>query len=180
MQSFLITSTDKCHNLTRLFASSYYFTFQICHYNHIEMINCRQFTNIFNSCTFLTTSSIREVLNKKHSFCCRLIFRPFLRQIGADTTSYSRYLTVFLLRFPNKGQTAPMSGCGKFSSGDGKRIQIRAGEHGVQPILVFLQTTIHSFLIAERFWFFLITSAIKISQMAACKPLESQRFRISL
>ena len=42
-----------------------------------------------------------------------------------------------------------MSGCGKFSSGDGKRIQIRAGEHGVQSVLVFLQTTIHSFLVAE-------------------------------
>ena len=35
-----------------------------------------------------------------------------------------------------------MSGCGKFSPGHGKRIQIRAGEHGVQSVLVFLQTTI--------------------------------------
>lgn len=42
-----------------------------------------------------------------------------------------------------------MSGCGKFSSGDGKRIQIRAGEHGVQSVLVFLQTTIHGFPVAE-------------------------------
>ena len=42
-----------------------------------------------------------------------------------------------------------MSGCEKFSSGDGKRIQIRAGEHGVQSVLVFLQTTIHGFPVAE-------------------------------
>ena len=42
-----------------------------------------------------------------------------------------------------------MSGCGKFSSGDGKRIQIRAGEHGVQSVLVFPQSAIHCFLIAE-------------------------------
>ena len=42
-----------------------------------------------------------------------------------------------------------MSGCGKFSSGDGKRIQIRAGEHGVQPILVLHQSAIHRFLITE-------------------------------
>ena len=42
-----------------------------------------------------------------------------------------------------------MSGCGKFSSGDGKRIQIRASEHGVQSVLVFLQTTIHGFLVAK-------------------------------
>ena len=42
-----------------------------------------------------------------------------------------------------------MSGCGKFSSGNGKRIQIRAGEHGVQPILVLPQSAIHCFLIAE-------------------------------
>ena len=42
-----------------------------------------------------------------------------------------------------------MSGCGKFSSGDGKRIQIRAGEHGVQSVLVFPQSAIRCFLIAE-------------------------------
>ena len=55
----------------------------------------------------------------------------------------------FSAPFPEKGQTAPVSGCGKFSSGDGKRIQIRAGEHGVQSVLVFLQTTIHGFPVAE-------------------------------
>ena len=42
-----------------------------------------------------------------------------------------------------------MSGCGKFSPGDGERIQIGTGEHGVKPILVFHQSTIHRFLIAE-------------------------------
>ena len=42
-----------------------------------------------------------------------------------------------------------MSGCGKFSSGDGKRIQIRAGEHGVQTVFVFRQSAVHRFLIAE-------------------------------
>ena len=42
-----------------------------------------------------------------------------------------------------------MSGCGKFSSGDGKRIQIGTSEHGVQSVLVFLQTTIHGFPVAE-------------------------------
>ena len=47
-----------------------------------------------------------------------------------------------MLRFPK-------TGCGTFSSGDGKRIQIRAGEHGVQPILVLPQSAIHCFLIAE-------------------------------
>ena len=42
-----------------------------------------------------------------------------------------------------------MSGYGKFSPGHGKHIQIRAGEHGVQPILVLPQSAIHCFLIAE-------------------------------
>ena len=42
-----------------------------------------------------------------------------------------------------------MSGCGKFSSGDGKRKQIGTSEHGVQSVLVFLQTTIHGFFVAE-------------------------------
>ena len=42
-----------------------------------------------------------------------------------------------------------MSGCGKFSSGHSKRIQIGTSEHGVQSVLVFLQTTIHGFLVAK-------------------------------
>ena len=42
-----------------------------------------------------------------------------------------------------------MSGCGKFSPGHGKRIQIRAGEHGVQSVLVLPQSAIHGFLVAE-------------------------------
>ena len=42
-----------------------------------------------------------------------------------------------------------MSGCGKFPPCDGKHIQIRAGEHGIQSVLVFLQTAIHGFLVAE-------------------------------
>ena len=42
-----------------------------------------------------------------------------------------------------------MSGCGKCSSGDGKCIQIGTSEHSVQSVLVFLQTTIHGFPVAE-------------------------------
>ena len=42
-----------------------------------------------------------------------------------------------------------MSGCGEFSPCHGKRIQIGTSEHGVQSVLIFLQTTIHGFLIAE-------------------------------
>ena len=42
-----------------------------------------------------------------------------------------------------------MSGCGKFSSGDGKCIQIGTSEHSVQPILVLPQSAIHGFLVAE-------------------------------
>ena len=42
-----------------------------------------------------------------------------------------------------------MSGCGKFSLRDGKRIQIRAGEHGVQPIRILPQSATHCFVIAE-------------------------------
>ena len=42
-----------------------------------------------------------------------------------------------------------MSGCGKFPPCDGKHIQIRAGEHGIQSVLVFLQTAIHGFLVVE-------------------------------
>ena len=42
-----------------------------------------------------------------------------------------------------------MSGCGKFSSGHSKRIQIGTSEHSVQPILVFPQSAIHGFPVAE-------------------------------
>ena len=42
-----------------------------------------------------------------------------------------------------------MSDCGEFSPCHGKRIQISTSKHGVQSVLVFLQTTIHGFLIAE-------------------------------
>ena len=71
---------------------------------------------------------------------------PLVKMISAQN---SHYLSTFLLRFPKKGQTAPVSDCGKFSSGHSKRIQIRAGEHGVQSVLVFLQTAIHGFLVTE-------------------------------
>ena len=43
----------------------------------------------------------------------------------------------------------PISGCGEFSAGDGKGVQIGTGEHGVQTIFVFRQSAIHGFLIAE-------------------------------
>ena len=42
-----------------------------------------------------------------------------------------------------------MSGCGKFSSCHGKRIQIGTSKHGVQSVLVFLQSAIHGFPVAE-------------------------------
>ena len=42
-----------------------------------------------------------------------------------------------------------ISGCGESSSGNSKRIQIGTGKHGVQPILVFHQSAIHRFLVAE-------------------------------
>ena len=34
--------------------------------------------------------------------------------------------------FPEKGQTSPISGCGKFSSGDGQSVYISTSEHGIQ------------------------------------------------
>ena len=42
-----------------------------------------------------------------------------------------------------------MSDCGEFSPCHGKRIQISTSKHGVQSVLVFLQTTIHGFFVAE-------------------------------
>lgn len=77
-------------------------------------------------------------------------------------SNYSRFSTmkvrfqreiaiISLLSCPffKKGQTTSVSGFGKLSPGDSKRIQIRASEHGIQPILVFLQSAIHCFLVAE-------------------------------
>ena len=61
----------------------------------------------------------------------------------------SHYLSAFLLLFLKKGRLPPVSGYGEFSPGYGKRIQIGTSEHGVQSVLVFLQTTIHGFLVAE-------------------------------
>ena len=43
----------------------------------------------------------------------------------------------------------PIPGRVEFSPGDSQRIQIGTGKHGVQPILVFLQSAIHFFLAAE-------------------------------
>ena len=71
------------------------------------------------------------------------------RKIAAKCSKMQPFILLFPLLFPKKGRLPPVSGCGKFSPGDGKRIQIRAGEHGVQSVLVFLQTTIHGFPVAE-------------------------------
>ena len=62
---------------------------------------------------------------------------------------YSTGISLFSTPFPEKGQTSPISGCGKFSSGDGKCIQIDTGKHGIQPIRIFHQSAIHRFLVAE-------------------------------
>ena len=55
----------------------------------------------------------------------------------------------FSAPFPEKEQTIPISDRGEFSPGDGKCIQIVAGEHGVQSGLVFIQPTIRCFPITE-------------------------------
>ena len=61
----------------------------------------------------------------------------------------SHYLSAFLLLFLKKGRLSPVSGYGEFSPCHGKRIQIGTSEHSVQSVLVFLQTTIHGFPVAE-------------------------------
>ena len=61
----------------------------------------------------------------------------------------SRYFSAFLLLFLKKGRLPPVSAYGEFSPGHGKCIQIGTSEHSVQSVLVFLQTAIHCFLIAE-------------------------------
>ena len=79
------------------------YRFKIVHMNTLVEIMRRIWQTFWMGVTF----GFREALNKKHSFCLWSIFRPFLRQIRADTTSYSRYSTVFLLLFLKKGQTSP-------------------------------------------------------------------------
>ena len=91
----------------------------------------------------------REPLN--NSLCSvptRCISRnlPLVKMISAQN---SHYLSAFLLLFLKKGRLPPVSGYGEFSPGHGKRIQIGTSEHGVQSVLVFLQTTIHGFPVAE-------------------------------
>ena len=71
---------------------------------------------------------------------------PLVKMISAQN---SHYLSAFLLLFLKKGRLPPVSGYGEFSPGHGKRIQIGTSEHGVQSVLVFLQTTIHGFPVAE-------------------------------
>ena len=61
----------------------------------------------------------------------------------------SRYFSAFLLLFLKKGRLPPVSAYGEFSPGHGKCIQIGTSEHSVQSVLVFLQTTIHGFPVAE-------------------------------
>lgn len=71
---------------------------------------------------------------------------PLVKMISAQN---SHYLSAFLLLFLKKGRLPPVSGYGEFSPGYGKRIQIGTSEHGVQSVLVFLQTAIHGFPVAE-------------------------------
>ena len=42
-----------------------------------------------------------------------------------------------------------MSGCGEISPDDGQIVQVGAGEHGIQPILVLHQSTIHRLAVPE-------------------------------
>ena len=92
---------------------------------------------------------IREPLN--NSLCSvptRCISRN-LHLVKVISAQNSHYLSAFLLLFLKKGRLPPVSGYGEFSPGYGKRIQIGTSEHGVQSVLVFLQTTLHGFLVAE-------------------------------
>lgn len=97
----------------------------------------------------ITPTKSKEPLN--NSLCSvptRCISRnlPLVKMISAQN---SHYLSAFLLLFLKKGRLPPVSGYGEFSPGHGKRIQIGTSEHGVQSVLVFLQTTIHGFPVAE-------------------------------
>ena len=78
--------------------------------------------------------------------------------LGVTQSAVSQHLIYYLLLFiflcfsapfPEKGQTAPISGCGESSPGDCKGVQIGTGEHGVQTVFVFRQSAVHRFLIAE-------------------------------
>ena len=100
-------------------------------------------------CQVIVHGKSMEPLN--NSLCSvptRCISRnlPLVKMISAQN---SHYLSAFLLLFLKKGRLPPVSGYGEFSPGHGKRIQIGTSEHGVQSVLVFLQTTIHGFPVAE-------------------------------
>ena len=94
------------------------------------------------------TKSKEPLNNSLCSVPTRCISRnlPLVKMISAQN---SHYLSAFLLLFLKKGRLPPVSGYGEFSPGHGKRIQIGTSEHGVQSVLVFLQTTIHGFPVAE-------------------------------
>ena len=104
----------------------------------------------------LTTIRFKRLLAKpkeplNNSLCSvptRCISRN-LHLVKVISAQNSHYLSAFLLLFLKKGRLPPVSGYGEFSPGYGKRIQIGTSEHGVQSVLVFLQTTIHGFLVAE-------------------------------
>ena len=109
-----------------------------------EELNGKEIHQSGRSC-----KGVREPLN--NSLCSvptRCISRnlPLVKMISAQN---SHYLSAFLLLFLKKGRLPPVSGYGEFSPGHGKRIQIGTSEHGVQSVLVFLQTTIHGFPVAE-------------------------------
>lgn len=78
-----------------------------------------------------------------------MIFLTQYREVYGLTTGFYPLFRFIFCPFSQKGQTAPISGCGKFSPGNSKGVQIGTGEHGVQTVLVLLQSPIHRFLVAE-------------------------------
>ena len=57
--------------------------------------------------------------------------------------------TYFSAAIPEKGRKAPMSCLLQFSPGHCQEIQIRAGEHGIQPVFIFLQAPVSDFSVPK-------------------------------
>ena len=62
------------------------------------------------------------------------------------TTLNSIYFSVAI---PEKGHKAPMSCLLQFSPGHCQEIQICAGEHGIQPVFIFLQAPVSDFSVPK-------------------------------
>ena len=102
--------------------------------------------------TIAVEKAIRKVREPLNNSLCSVPTRCISRNlhlVKVISAQNSHYLSAFLLLFLKKGRLPPVSGYGEFSPGYGKRIQIGTSEHGVQSVLVFLQTTIHGFPVAE-------------------------------